>query len=269
MKTTKYMFDILMALCLITVFFLSECFAAKENRFHSKRNGYSIIIPDGWIQIPEQELSILYTHFSEEGKRITTYEAGFQRASAEQWLQYPYVVIQALPYSTYGSNRQLYEDELIQVIQTISGANIDNIIDNTMTPEAKEAFSAFTANRVYYDKENKSFSVNIETDIIGIGKVQGKAVGYFGKEALINMTFTAREPDWNQYESDRHLLFSSFEFSPEKAYKKHERNTRPSGNLGRSVLNFGIAFSLPCITIIILHLRNYFKTKHQREANRG
>ena len=64
-----------------------KCFAI-EQRFHSETNGYSFVIPEGWIQIPEDIVRQTYDEsLSSRTRSIVFNEAEFQLDSQDAWFE--------------------------------------------------------------------------------------------------------------------------------------------------------------------------------------
>ena len=65
-------------------------------QFHSSSYGYTIDVPQGWVQIPQKVLQEMVRALQKQkGSAVVIYDTGFQLDSANRWFEYPYVLIQA------------------------------------------------------------------------------------------------------------------------------------------------------------------------------
>ena len=94
--------------------YLDRCTATEAKCFYSEGNGYSMAIPDGWTQVPDDILrQALNNSPSGEAKQrlLSQYEVAFQHEAAGRRLQYPYVLVEVINYSEDGLNVQPNEDD--------------------------------------------------------------------------------------------------------------------------------------------------------------
>ena len=111
---------------------LSHKFAAlgeEEQRFHSPINGYSVVIPQGWSQIPQELVRQIYGARLSENKLDINIEAMFGRDFTDTFINYPYIAIKADKYSKLGINRPLTKSEVKKVFEKLT--------DGIMTTDKK------------------------------------------------------------------------------------------------------------------------------------
>jgi len=220
----------IMAVVLLAVFHLclDRCMGTVLNRFHSEINGYSFTIPDGWTQVPDdilrQTLGKLPSGDAKQ-RLLSQYEVAFQLEAAGRWLQYPYVLVEAIRYSEDGFlNGQPNEDDFDYLAKDL----------------ASKPSGAL-------DKKKRLYKFESEMEIANVGKGKIQNVGYFGRYSTVHMMFCDLESNWSQSKAARDLIVGSFQFDPAMAYD--EAAVRPSrpGFLERSAME-----ALPVIALVLI-----------------
>ena len=122
-----------------------------------QKDGFSISIPDGWIEIPadiieanEREAARLAPNFPAQH-----YDFGFQLASSENWLEYPYILVQIKNTSRI-PERQLEKFE---------GYSVQESIDKHKKGLSSIA-SDIQAGKMAYDKQTKFLNSKYESKIL-------------------------------------------------------------------------------------------------------
>ena len=220
MRATTYWLSVL-ALFFGLALSCDKCFAIEQHRFHSETNSYSFVIPDGWIQIPEDVVRQTYDKlFSSRTRSIIFNEAEFQLDSQDAWFEQPTIAVQVVKYSALGLTRAPSENEFAKFVKMITGRNAVDIKDKLFSKDvAHVKFSEHSVSKVSVDKVNRCYTFFSE---IGVGDsiLRSKAIGYFGKEILVQLAFNhSANADLSKFKDDYNLVFKSFKFDPLMAYK--------------------------------------------------
>jgi len=205
MKSKKYWIT---AAVLLAGFhlYLDRCNATEAKYFYSEGNGYSMAIPHGWTQVPDDILrQALDKSPSGEAKQrlLSQYEVAFQHEAAGRRLQYPYVLVEVINYSEDGLNGQPNEHDFDYLAKDI----------------ARKPSGVL-------DKNNRIYKFNLEMEVANLGKVKTQTVGHFGRYATVQLMFYDLKSHWSQSKADRDLVFGSFQFIPAMAY--NEAVARPA-----------------------------------------
>lgn len=192
---------------------LDRCMGTEPNRFQSEINGYSFTIPEGWIQMSDDSLRQALDKLpSGEAKQrlLSQYEAGFQLETADQRLQYPFLVVEVIDYSEDGLNGQPDEDGFDNLARHIARMPSGVVVGKMNQP----------LTGVVVDKTKPLLKFELEMEVAGVGRVKTQAVGYFGRYAMVQLMFCDLESNWTHSYIDRDLIFRSFQFIPAMAYKE-------------------------------------------------
>lgn len=192
-----------------------------------EKNGYVISLPDEWIEIPsevlekyEKMVSVLAPNAKKQH-----YDCGFQLSGKENWLDYPYVIIQVK------NTGRITESELAK-IQDFS-------MQKTLDEEGKN-FSAVMSNiqagDMIYDKENKIIWMRVEADVKEIGPISGISGMILTEKGLIQVNAYSLKEDYATYEPVFRSIVKSVTPSPELAYKSKWFDSLPVSLTG---INWG------------------------------
>jgi len=204
---------------------LSCCFAVGYRTLYCEDYGYSLAIPEEWIEVPASVVEE-YDKLVIEGNYQIPVQRAFQRAEAEEWLEHPFVFVYAMRYSDLGINRQLYKNELKELVEELTGLDANKVFKHTAT-EFRELILDYDIGEAYLDSEKKVYVWRIEMNVDNLGRVKTSVVGHFGRRAVIQMGFFDLKSNWNQSKPERDLILESFHFDPAMTYSEAYGN-RPS-----------------------------------------
>lgn len=166
-------------------------------------HGYSVVLPDGWVRIPQDDLDkLIQRKLSAPGaNQSLRYDAAFQ-AREGMWFKLPYILVQITPYK---DGQQPNEEQMKQMMSAAS-------IDIQPTTEAPPTF----------DPNKRTFDWTYETTLTDKDKARGISRGYFGRHALVTI-HCLMEPSEFQYNEPRYKqVLDSFRFTSFMAYKEKD-----------------------------------------------
>lgn len=208
----------------------------EAGSYHSTACGYTLSIPDDWKQIPDSDLQrTMGAVANPNAPHPYSFDAGFQQASDERSLTYPYLIVQILPYSNFGSGGQINEDQFPEVIKALTGANLKKAVDSQISPQAKSLIGGSSLGDPTLDTPNRRYIVPITMTVAGLGPVHGELAGFFGKDSLVQVMYYCKAADWDQYSPMMKTIANSFQFDPDRAYSVAEAAAHPS----RSMFDWG------------------------------
>jgi len=205
----------------ITAFLpLENCLAEDGNNYHSNENGYTLEIPNGWQQIPDNIIrEYIRQMLSEEGQSTIFFETAFQRKAKDgSWFQSPYAIVQILKYSNFFPNWQPKENEFEYLVKKMSGLNTVKVVERDFSPAARDLVVAPTIGEVDFDRNNKLYTFGIEIERPNVENMKGQIVGSFGKYAIVQVMFYDLVSNWSESEAERTIVLASFEFDPTFRY---------------------------------------------------
>lgn len=203
--------------------------ALAAEQFGSTRYGYSLDLPSGWVEIPEEMLQALVdVAIKQDTQPRIVYDAAFQLKDADQWFEYPYVLVQPITYASYGVNRQINEDEFPECVKKLTGLNIEEILDETASSDVRQLIDKVETGQPKLEMSERRYLWNINMDVAGIGPVRGLVVGYFGRDSVVQVIFYARRSDWDRYADVRRAIVDSFRFASDKGYSEEIAAANPT-----------------------------------------
>ncbi len=215
---------------------------SSAEEYHSETYGYRLEIPKDWVEIPEDVLEEAVA--KEDPVGDLTFDTGFQRGPEEEEIYYPYVIVQVIPYSQLGLNRQLREDEFAEVV-----TDLRNEIDKKRQ-EQDPVRSILRLPGVGHvvqmgpptlESVNRRFVWPSQMEVPGVGVVHGLGVGTFGRSAIVQVLFFSRRAEWRKHEVVANSILESFRFDPASAYRD-DLTAEPAANETSSGNGLTIAF---------------------------
>lgn len=215
----------------------------NADQYHSKSFIYRIELPQDWIEIPQNVLhETVDALMNQKSSTSIIYDAGFQLDSTDHWFEYPYVMVQILPYAKFGSHRQINEDEFPEFVRRLTGINVGKLLDKTVSSDVRQLFANIDTGKPQLDVANRRYFWAINMDVQDIGPIRSIIVGYFGRNSIVQVTFSTRRAEWNRYADARETIFNSFSFYPNKAYSVQVAASNPSRtSIWTGVLEKGIS----------------------------
>src|SRR4051812_29651715 len=91
--------------------------------YHGETYGYHVVLPDDWVQIADADVKATADAArNPNAKNVVVFDTAFQPSSHVRPFQYPYVIVQVIPYADLGLRRQVNEDEFADVVKAMTGA---------------------------------------------------------------------------------------------------------------------------------------------------
>lgn len=237
---------ILIILILLSAPLLSHKFVVlggEEQRFHSPTNGYSVVIPQGWRQVPQEVVNQAFKAGFAENKLTFNIETVLAIEFNENELKHPYAIIQVQSYSKYGVNQPLTKEEIEEVFKKITpeilrlaDTKVENM-DEFLSEGMRGMISQMEFGKLYLDNENMSFLFGIDMEAANLGRLKGLTFGIYGRYALVKITFFCLESDWHRFGKARDVILHSFQFDAETDYKGSQKKRIPISNRAQKKSN--------------------------------
>ncbi|MGB2806650.1 MAG: hypothetical protein WBC22_02835 [Sedimentisphaerales bacterium] len=223
MKTEKYWILVIVVLAKFSLC-SDKCLAIESGRFHSEANGYSVAIPDGWRQVPENVIRQAFEASMSENKLTFDIETILAIEFEENSLKYPYAVIQVTRYSKYGVNKPLKKEEIKKFFKmTTETLRLETpkveYVDEKLSASLRGMVSPIEWGKLYLDNENMSYLLGADMEVANLGRLKSLLLENYGRYAFVKIRFVCLDSDWQRFKNERELILSSFKFDPTTDYK--------------------------------------------------
>jgi len=274
MKAKKYWIFVAIELFLIGIPY-RKCLAGNTSphRFHSQLNGYSVIIPQGWRQVPENVIRQEFEASMSENKLTFDIETILAIEFEENGLKYPYAVIQAIRHSKYGVNKPLKKEEIKKLFKmTTEELRLEipkvEYADEKLSASLREMVSHIEFGKLYLDNENMSYLLGADVEVANLGRVKSLLLTNYGRYALVKIRFVCLKSDWYRFANDCALILNSFKFDPATDYKSASKSESFWEKILVDVAIYGtIAVVIGLIGIVGVIIGRKRKAKPKDEPN--
>jgi hypothetical protein len=242
--------------------------SAVEARTVSRpQHGYSIEVPDDWVEVPDAELrAIVIATQKTPGKNGMVWDIAFQPATPDRpWLAYPYMVVQILPYRGFGLQRQLAENEFRGFIAAMANLDMEKVAKDALTPEASKAINSVKQGVPRLDTAARRYFLPFATTMQDIGPVRGQAYGFFGHDAMVQIGAFSETGEWATFGPLGQRIADSFKFDATHQYNEQEASITRASNVGRQA---GALVGRSVIPIIVSGLVGWCLVQYARRYRR-
>jgi len=207
---------------------------AVENEYRSDEFGYSLTMPDGWVQMPDDIVQEFTRAMVKPGSTIY-FDAGFQPVAVPRWFTYPYVLVQIVQYSDYGMSRQPTESEARILVERMANTDLDEALEKVTSDEFKNLNVGSVIGKAFYDKATHRFEYPVNIEVSTVGKIRGACTGYVGQNAMIQVFFYALDSDWKEQQETQITIAKSFALDAAAAYDPSMNSIFGEGILGGAI----------------------------------
>jgi hypothetical protein len=187
--------------------------------FRAERWGYQIEVPKGWKRIADADLQAMVAAAQNPGARPSMiFDAAFEPVGHRQPFEYPYVIVQVLPYSSVGLNRQINEDEFDNAIKGLTGVDLNDRMKQQLSAQAQSLASHPSIGQVVLERTKRRFWFTNELSVAGVGRVRGMVTGHFGRGSIVQVCFYAPAAQWDRHLDLAHEVGDSLRFDPGQVY---------------------------------------------------
>lgn len=197
---------------------LSEFVAAQRTQtYTSSQHGFSIDFPADWQRVPDADVKKgeNTVHAASSSAASVIWEAVFQAPGGSHSFEYPYVILQVVPYSV---GRQLRDSEIEQAVNQMTGDNVKKSMGSTGNKVIDDAFSGANFGTAQYDSTNRIVYQSIDMNAPGVGPIKGLTVSHFGRNSIVSVMCYDRAGHIGSSKAIFSGINSSFRFEPGSAY---------------------------------------------------
>jgi hypothetical protein len=189
-----------------------------QERYHSGRYKYAVVVPRGWHRLPAEQLEReVEQGASREMQAFLNFDLVMTR-DGPQRMNLPYVVVQVMPYErdippTERGMRK-FADDIVRAHETRK--------ERGASGEAGQRVGDVELGEVSVSPEDRTFTFEIMPEVAGVGRMHARVYGHFGRHHAIMVMCYALDADHRQHEPTFKAIESSFAFDAGAEYKQPE-----------------------------------------------
>lgn len=192
---------------------------SRAEEFQSNRLHYSLQLPDGWIQIPDDVLAQMQSAIlNDKSRGIVHFDVGFQPGTHESWFSVPYVLVQHISYQQLGVAGQPAEDLFEDIVKAITGVDAQTAFDEVASDDVKQHMSALTAGSPVIDVRRRRYDLAAHVSVANVGRIKAEGTGFFGRDGVVQVMFYCLDANCGDSADDCRRFKESFAFHPDFAY---------------------------------------------------
>jgi hypothetical protein len=184
--------------------------------FHSASGGYSISLPDGWTQIPDDKVQKCVAALVRSPQASAwQWDAAFQPHNQSEWFTYPYAIVQIKPYA---NGLEPTNAEIATALKEMAGINLDTEMRNESNPQVANLMSNSSLGQAEWDDKNKTARITMQTDVADAGTLKASGTIHFGRRAIVCVWCYATDADFGVQQATFRQISDSFQFDPGSEY---------------------------------------------------
>ncbi len=151
---------------------------------------FSISLPDGWVEMPSDVIDAYEKGIAKLAPNVPAqnYDYGFQLGSADNWFEYPYILVQI-------NNMGRIPEKQIENLEEYSA---QESIDKYKS-DFDAVMSDVQAGKMYYDKSAKIIWLHIEFSVVNIGPISGLSGIIPTEKGFIQVSGYSLKSDYASY----------------------------------------------------------------------
>ncbi|MBI1335485.1 MAG: hypothetical protein GC164_00820 [Phycisphaera sp.] len=215
MQASRLLVVLAVAVCLVVA---ARTEAAGE-KYNSSAFHYRLDLPDGWVLVDEQVTrNAVEQMFNAQTLKVLAVDACFQRKDAPRDFAYPYLMVQVLPYDRIGSGAQPSVDELEKIVRLMTGVDVKKSVDRAANKGIGDIINNAEMGVPVVDKASARYTMTMKMDIVMVGEVHSLCVGYFGKNALVQVYGYSLKDEYDKWAPEFEQIARSLVFEPGFAF---------------------------------------------------
>lgn len=162
--------------------------SAYAYSYHSFTYGYAVSVPDDWVQVPDDILAIRAPDLPIVRTQRGTIDVAFQPKRNAKPLEYPFIIVEVVPYSGIGYAQQVTDDEIRGIVRMNTGLDPANPYspDNQILEGGAELESLDGV--LNFEHENRRYMWSSTANVSDAGLVRSRQWGFFGRDAMVTVT---------------------------------------------------------------------------------
>jgi hypothetical protein len=185
--------------------------AAPASRAGSlyEAEGFSLEIPDGWVQIPQADVERAAQRMAAEGVPANLRVLAAFGPKDARAFAYPYVMVQLVGYP---ASRPPTESEMREMVRQINAASLNESMKGA-SKQIRIIAKTASVSEPDFDPEAKKYMIPLEMRVPGVGTIRGKTAGHFGKRHLVQVCCYDRADTFGTSELKFNSILDSFKWA--------------------------------------------------------
>jgi hypothetical protein len=233
---------------------LAWAMPALAYSYHSVTFGYSVSVPDDWVQVPDDVLAIRVPDLPIIRPQRSTVDVAFQPKRNAKPFDYPYIIVEVVPYSGIGFPQQVSDDEIRSIVKLSTGLDPANPFspDSQIMEGGAELDSVDGS--LDLEHENRSYMWSSTSHMSDQGLVRSRQWGFFGHDAIVKVTLYEHGRGSDRLRDMARAVAGSFKFGIGREYQ-------PAFTLGDGLQivkdlfaapTLGMAVTLLCVGVSVI-----------------
>ncbi len=181
----------LIKLAILVLIISSGVFGQAYGSKQYQKSGFSISLPDGWVEIPRDIIDVFEKEIFVPNVPKQHYDYGFQLEASQHWFEYPYILVQIK------DTGRIPERQL----KKIKECPIQKAFDKHEKALGPLVSGFQASSKMYYDKHAKTLWLRAEMDVVNnIGPIVSLIGMVLTEEGLIVVSGRSLKDDYANYE---------------------------------------------------------------------
>jgi hypothetical protein len=198
---------------------LASARTASAWTYHSFKYNYSIAIPDDWEQISEEILTVKAPSLPAIRSGKGSFDCALQPKKTGRPFEYPYILIEVIPYSGIGYQQQVNDGEIQTIVKANTGLDPTNpanaegqVMEGGGELEALDGVLTF-------DRDGRRFVWSSSSSLDNLGLIRTRQWGFFGRDALVQITLYERGRGSDRLRDMARSMAASFKYEIGREYQ--------------------------------------------------
>ena len=221
--------------------------------YHSYANGFTVSLPEDWVQVPDEVIAVKTSTLPILRSGQGTFEVSFQPKRNQRWMEYPYILVEVIPYNNMGFQRQVDDVQIAQIVKNNTGLDPAN---PPITPtEVMEGGAEHEEDTLFcLDNQTHRFTWTSASRVKDVGDVRARQWGIFGRDALVQITLYENGKGSDRLHDMTTAVIDSFKFEAGREYRPAvtfaDLFGTMRGYVGKS--SIGLVATISCVAIAVL-----------------
>jgi hypothetical protein len=188
---------------------------AAGTDFHGTSAGFTVTIPNDWVQIPDNVVQQDAALFAARNNSNPAHWLSAYQQKSDDWFRYPYLIIGTM---SYPGNAQPSEDQIAQQIKNLMGVDLYQQIKEHNSALVSKVILGASIESAQWDGARHAVDSVSHASVATWGLVKGYSATCFGKKGMVQVAccdtddqFDARLPIFRK-------VGDSLRFDPGFAY---------------------------------------------------
>ncbi|GEM_PF-5432801 len=222
--------------------------------YHSFAYGYSVSVPDDWAQVPDDILAVRSPDLPIVRTQRSTIDVAFQPKRNAKPFEYPFIIVEVVPYSGIGYAQQVSDDEIRSIVKMNTGLDPANPYspDSQIMEGGAELESLDGV--LNMEHENRRYMWSSTSNLSEVGLIRSRQWGFFGRDAIVQVTLYEHGRGSDRLRDMARAVAGSFKFGIGREYQ-------PAFTLGDALQmlkdlfaapTLGMAVTLVCVGVSVI-----------------